>query len=97
VSLLWADSVNRVGSGRKVHAYERGNGGFVRQCGVRDSDGPLKRRDLVRVEVVEWAKDANTCESCKTSLGVAHYEPQPRGAESVNYDPFGVFGGEDSG
>lgn len=94
MSLIWADSVNRAGSGRKLHAYTKENG-FVRVCGVPDHDGPIKKRDLVRIEPREWATDPNACESCKSSLGLSHIEKQPRGARSVHYDPFGVFGGGD--
>lgn len=96
MSLVWVDSVSRAGDARKRHVYQQGHGGYIRECGVDDSDGPLKKRDLVRVEAVEWATDVNACERCKDVLGLSHYEPRPQGARSVEYDPFGVFGGGSS-
>lgn len=88
---MWADSVDRAGDARKRHVYQQGKGGYIRECGTPDGGSPLKKRDLVRVEPVEWATSPNACEKCKAVLGLSHYEPRPRGARSVSYDPFGVF------
>lgn len=93
-SLVWVDGFDRLGKGQKLHLYEQEPGGFKRVCGTRDGDKVVERSDLRRVEIPEFVGDTRACERCIKYRNLSHIKPETKGARSVKYDPFGVFGGE---
>lgn len=95
---VWADPIERIGSGRQRHLYERTSpaGSYLkRRCGTVDqSDGPmsgkLSKGDLTRMEAMDFAADPNACHRCLAAAGLDDVDIPSGGADSVEYDPFGV-------
>lgn len=95
--MLWVDPVERVRGGRKRHCYTKQDGAMLRDCNTSDgfdAGSIAKDRDqLTRVEVDDYCRDANACQTCLRANDLSDYAAQlgPDGAGEVSYDPFGVF------
>ena len=102
--LLWVDPVDRVVSADhskllKRHVYRQEGSRLRRVCGSVDqrNSATAHRDELERVEPTEFASDVNACDAClkTTNLQEVADNLQPAGgAETVDCDPFGVFGGD---
>lgn len=95
MTLEWLDPQKRTKWGRKRHVYRETGDQLVRVCGTPDGGSmPVKGKDqLVREEGQEFANDPNACDTCLSRTGYDKFRDTPTGggAESVEYDPFGVF------
>lgn len=96
---VWTDPVERVGSGRRRHLYTVRRGDLLgRRCGTVDhvngTRTSMSKSDLERIDAIEFAKDPNACRRCKTVAGLDDIDVPSAGAATVEYDPFGVNGGD---
>lgn len=90
--LLWYDQIDRVRNAHKRHVYREKNGTLIRVCNVSDNGGISKSRSkLERVKATEIARDPNACNRCLKTEGLDKLQTKPKGADNVEYDPFGVF------
>lgn len=91
MSNIWTDTIERVGRGRKRHAYEAtrqtkqdrdGGETCKRKCGTSD-DGPgthatATKSELQREDAKEYALDTNACLICVDALGLMPYRENNR-------------------
>lgn len=96
--MYWYDTIARVGRGAKRHIYESSDINdrtiYRRVCGTSDSGGANasvdSKRHLTYTDMNEIITDPNACERCLSSTGLDAVDPPSRGADAVDYDPFGV-------
>jgi len=70
-----------------------------RKCGTADNGtgthATATKDELQREQATEFALDANACLTCVDAMDLMPYREQNRpssnGADSVDFDPFGVF------
>jgi hypothetical protein len=105
--MIWVDPIERARHGRKRHAYRLaeataqvtgGGETAYRVCGSNrgGTSITMSTEDLRRVEDTEFAVFPNACQTCINSLDLAEYRANNQlrsgtGADTVDYDPFGVF------
>ena len=98
--LLWADTKESRRGERKRHVYEEvcpssvDGTVYKRVCGSGNPNDPDTLRGnetLTRVSAGRLVADPELCQRCIGLAGLEHVKPKGPGAETVEYDPFGVF------
>jgi hypothetical protein len=98
--LVWVDQAKYREGARKRHIYAEVSPSSVegrvykRVCGAgnpSDPDTVRGKKRLTRVSAAHIAADPELCKNCQKIRGLDSVTSGSRGAESVSYDPFGVF------
>ena len=99
-TLVWADQAKHRTGARKRHLYEEVSPSSIeghvykRVCragNASDPDTVRGKKRLTRVSAGHIAADAELCKNCRKIAGLEGLTSGSHGAETVEYDPFGVF------